>query len=389
MRIGAIRELREACMQQAGGNVKKANQLVTEQFKKLFEDKKLDPKSISYKALFEGLVNMDDIDANNAVEVAEAVSSSAFTNITTLITHTIVIEPYEVRMNEVMSLVTEGEATVTDEETVRGMTAIGGIRRRLETEAYDETDFGEKRVAIRKSDFGRIISLTMEDIFNDKTGDIQERARTIGEDAGQHQEQMIVETLECLPRTALGESTSRAFVYNGAAYTQAQFYAATHATILDMQVNKNTATGGITEAGLAAAYLNFSAMVDERGKRIVMRPDTVVINSANELTLANILATERSVASAALNDVNQFGPRGRVQLKPIVTPFLATTSGLAYVGVPRRSLLWLWVERPNTVTAGASDEDAFRRRIVWKARFNYYGGLGHRDYRWITRLTTS
>jgi len=386
MRIGAIRELREACSQQCGGDVNKTNRLVAEAFKKMVAEKTLDPQNVSYKALFEGLVDMNNIDSSNAMEVAEAVSSSAFPTITTMLTHSIVIAPYEVRMNEVMALCTEGDATMTDDETVRGMTAIGGIRRRLETEAYDETDFGEKKVSIRKSDFGRIISLTMEDIFNDRTGDIQARARTIGEDAGQHQELMIMETLENLPRTAFQEATSRAFVYNGTAYTQAQFYASTHATILDMQVNKNEVAGGITATGLTNAWLAFAAMVDERGKQIVVRPTQVIVHSSDELTIATLFATERSVGGA-YNDVNQFGPRGRVSLATVVSPFVSDTTNVMYMGDFKRSLLWLWVERPSTVTAAASDDDAFRRRIVWKARFNYYGGVGHRDYRYGVRIT--
>ena len=386
MRIGAIRELREACSQQCGGDVNKTNRLVAEAFKKMVAEKTLDPQNVSYKALFEGLVDMNNIDSSNAMEVAEAVSSSAFPTITTMLTHSIVIAPYEVRMNEVMALCTEGDATMTDDETVRGMTAIGGIRRRLETEAYDETDFGEKKVSIRKSDFGRIISLTMEDIFNDRTGDIQARARTIGEDAGQHQELMIMETLENLPRTAFQEATSRAFVYNGTAYTQAQFYASTHATILDMQVNKNEVAGGITATGLTNAWLAFAAMVDERGKQIVVRPTQVIVHSSDELTIATLFATERSVGNA-YNDVNQFGPRGRVSLATVVSPFVSDTTNVMYMGDFKRSLLWLWVERPSTVTAAASDDDAFRRRIVWKARFNYYGGVGHRDYRYGVRIT--
>jgi len=386
MRIGAIRELREACSQQCGGDVNKTNRLVAEAFKKMVAEKTLDPQNVSYKALFEGLVDMNNIDSSNAMEVAEAVSSSAFPTITTMLTHSIVIAPYEVRMNEVMALCTEGDATMTDDETVRGMTAIGGIRRRLETEAYDETDFGEKKVSIRKSDFGRIISLTMEDIFNDRTGDIQARARTIGEDAGQHQELMIMETLENLPRTAFQEATSRAFVYNGTAYTQAQFYASTHATILDMQVNKNEVAGGITATGLTNAWLAFAAMVDERGKQIVVRPTQVIVHSSDELTIATLFATERSVGNA-FNDVNQFGPRGRVSLATVVSPFVSDTTNVMYMGDFKRSLLWLWVERPSTVTAAASDDDAFRRRIVWKARFNYYGGVGHRDYRYGVRIT--
>jgi hypothetical protein len=387
MRAGALKQLRETCLQQSGGDAKKANKLIGAKFLEGIKDKSIDPKNVSYKALFEGLVNLDDVDRNNPVEVAEAVSSSAFPIVTTQITHAITIEPYDIRMNQVMELVTEGDAVMTDTEVVRGMTAIGGVRRRLETEAYDETDFGEKKVSISKSDFGRIISLTMEDIFNDRTGDIQDKANTIGEDAGIHQERMIMETLECLPRTSFGESTARAFVYEGTAITQGQFYASTHATILDRQVNANTASGGISETGLSAGFLNFASLVNERGVAIIVRPEYILVHTSNELKMANILMTERVVGSAN-NDTGQFGPRGRVQLKLLVTPFLASTAGLSYMGAPKRSLLWLWVQRPQTVTMGANTDMAFRRQILWQARFNYYGGLGHRDYRYIQRITT-
>jgi len=394
MRTGALKALREACLQEAGNDNRKANKLIAEKFKRLITEKKIVPKDVSFKALFEGLVDLTDVDINNAKEVAEAVSSSAFTNITTLITHAITIEPYEQRANEVLVLVTQGDATMTDEETVRGMTAIGGVRRRLETEAYDETDFGEKRVAIRKSDFGRIIALTMEDIFNDKTGDIQARANTIGEDAGQHQEAMIIETLECVPRTSFQEVLSRAFVYNGIAFAQSDFYKTDHSAVvgLDGQINANQTSGGITEAGFTNAYNLFAAMVDERGKRIVVSPSQVVVHQQNELTLATLLATDRSVGqnfastTGGINDVNQFGPRGKVKLATVTSPFMSTTPK-AYMGQFPRSLLWLWVQRPQTLTMGATDKDAFERQIVWKARFNYYGGIGHRDYRYCVRIT--
>jgi hypothetical protein len=128
MRVGALKQLRETCLQQSGGDQKKANKLVTAKFLEGIKDKSIDPKNVSYKALFEGLVNLEDVDINNPVEVAEAITSSAFTTITTVITQAIVIEPYNLRMNEVMTLVTQGDAAFTDTEQVRGLTAIGGIR---------------------------------------------------------------------------------------------------------------------------------------------------------------------------------------------------------------------------------------------------------------------
>lgn len=394
MRIDTLKQLREACLVESGNDTKRANKLIATKFKEAMKVKEsgkreIDPRNVSFKTLFEALVDTNDIDKNNPREVAEAIASSAFTNITTLVVNAITIEPYEQRMNEVMQLVTQGEAVFTDPEPVIGMTALGGVRRRLETEAYDETDFEEKRVTISKRDFGRIIFLTMEDIYNDRLGMIQDRANTIGEDGSQHQEQMIIETLECLPRTAFGEVTSQAFVYNGTAYAAENFYNTDHSAIagLDGQVNKNTATGGIAITGLTNAYNNFSELKDEKGKIIVVRPKIVVVHTSKELTLANILMTEQEVGTAN-NTINQFGPRGRVKLASVVSPFLATTPNLAYVGDAARSLLWLWVQKPQTLTMAGTDDDAFKRQIVWKARFNYYGGVGHRDYRYITRVTT-
>jgi hypothetical protein len=383
-----IKQMRESCLSNANNNVAVANKMIAKLFKEGIKSKDIIPKDVSFKALFEGLVDTEDIDMNNAREVAEAISSSAFADVATIITSSLVIEPFELQSNEVMGLVTEGNAKFTYTETIKGMTSIGGVRRRLETDSYTETDFEDKTVSIDKSDFGRIVSLTMEDLFNDATGDIQAKANTIGEDGGQHMAQQIIETMEVLPRTALGEATSRAFVYKGTAYVQSDFYSADHSGIagLDGQVNKNTATGGITEAGFTVAYNNFAALVDERGKRIVMTPTDVIVHSQYDLKLANLLASERSIASAALNDVNMFGPRGRVKLRPLATPWLATTTSLCYIGNFKRSLVWLWVQKPQTVTSGV-DTLAFERQIVWRARFNYYGGCAHRDYRSITRIT--
>lgn len=388
MKLGLIKQLREACIQESGGDIKKANKLITEKFEKELNEGKIKAKNISFQALFEGLVNLNDVDRSNPLQVREAVASSAFPNITTLIMHSITIEPYDIYVNTVMNLVMESDAIMTEEEPVPGMTAIGGVRRRIETESYDETDFDEKRVSIRKSDFGRIIALTMEDLFNDRTGMIQAKASAIGEDGGQHQEQMIIESLEVLPRTAFGEATSRAFVYNGTAFVQSSFYSSDHSAIagLDGQVNDNAATGGITEAGFREGYALFAKMKDEKGKTIKIIPKQVVVHSQYELTLATLLGTELIVGSGN-NDINQFGPKGKVKILPVVSPFLATTASLAYMGDFPKSLLWLWVQRPSTITMAGTDDDAFRRQIVWKARFNYYGGVGHRDYRYCVRIT--
>jgi len=391
IRSGALKELKEKCLQQAGGNVKKANQLIVDTFReKILGTEKVNPRTISFKALFEGLVDLSNVDINNLVQLNEAVASSAFTDTSTLLTHAVVIEPFELRKVDFGFLCTDGDAVITDDETVRGMTALGGLRRRLETQSYEETDFEEKKVTIRKMDFGRGISLTFEAIFNDRTGDIMDSAQNIGDDGVQHREKMIIETLECLPRSAFGEATSRAFVLGGTAFVNTNFYNTNHSAIagLDGQINNNKVTGGITEAGFASAFGCFAAMKDERGQILTINPEVVVVHKSNELTLGRLLLTEKAVGSA-YNDVNMFGPKGAVTIRPVATPFLATTAGLFYFGVPRRSMLWLWVQKPNSNTLSGNTDAAVKRKIVWEMYFNYYGGCGHRDYRYVVQGTTS
>jgi hypothetical protein len=385
--VNGLKDLREACLSKANGDTKKANKEMVKIFKEGIAKKEIDPHQVSFKALLEGLVDLSDVDVNNAVEVKEALVSSAFSDITTIITHSLVIEPYESRMNEVWPLVTVGDAKRTEPEIVKGFTMPGGVKRRLETEAYQETDVEGKYIEVAKSDFGRMISLTMETLFDDSAGDIKDSCMNLGYDAGAHQERFIIETLEGLPRTALEEVLSRAFVFKGTAYTQAQFYSTDHSALpIDKQVNANTCTGGITETGLKNGWNLFANMKDSSGQFITTTPTQIVIHTQNDLVLATLMNTERSLGSA-YNDVNQAGPRGKIKVSPITTPFLADTTSLAYMGQFARSLVWLWVQKPQTITAATDSTLALERQIVWRARFNYYGGCAHRDYRRQVRIT--
>jgi len=320
-------------------------------------------------------------------ELAEAITSSAFPEITNRIFHRAVIPAYELEVGPLSELVTEDQATKTQSEEVAGYTPMDGdLEMRAETMPYMETEFGEKKIRVYTGDFGRKISLTREAIFDDRTGQLLTRARGIGEVAGMHRARMIVQSIEMLPRTSFGEAATRAFVYKGTTITQANFYRADHSAVagLDSQVNANTITDPPDTVGFTNVLDFASKMTNENGDEINVNPRDIMVPAKLWP------ATWRMTASPDQPDTtnrawNFFGPSGKKPFNdPYTSPFLSTDY-YWYVGNFKRQLLWLWVWKPATATLGANSELAFNNQIVAQFRFNYYGGVGHMDYRYIIR----
>jgi len=394
MNINAMRNFRLAHEKKAGGNNLKAHESMNSQIKEWINKGELDANRISFRAMLEAMTDFNFSRAGSntkdaAVKMSEAISGSSFPVLTNTILNSVVMPAFDLYSETLLSLVTEGNARTTEPEKIAGTTALGQLDRRLEKQAYKEDDFDEKDVEIYKSDFGKMISLTFETLYNDETGMIMDRARTVGETGGQHIHKMITETVEGLPRTAFNESASKAFVYKGVAYGAAGIYQADHSAI-DNVANPNDVTGGISELGLENAYNAFGLIVDSRGNQIIVSPNGFLHHQTKTITVRKILHTAQAIpdgnAAATAQYINPFGPVGGMgaSLNPIPTPLMNTT--YSYLGDFKKALVWLWVERPNTVVAPPNTNLAFEKRIVYRARFNYFGGVGLRDYRYIVRL---
>jgi len=392
MRIDQIRSFRKAYESKATLPDKSdAHELMAGEILKLINEKKLDPKKISFRALVEGLTDFSFNGRTGGkapeVRMAEAITGSAFPVITNVILNALTFPELTLYSNDLLGLITEGTARVTEAEKIGGTTELGQPLRRPEATAYQEDEFGEKDITIYKADFGRIISLTFEAIYNDNTGMIMDRARTIGKTAGQQIHTTIVQTIEGLPRTAFEESTSRAFVYKDTAYTADSIYADTHTTI-DGQTNDNDVVGGISETGLENAYNAFKQMTDSRGNVLQIGGTQVLTHSIKEITMSKLLKTVQQGAGESGTQIYPCGPAGGITLSPVYTPFMSN-SAWVYMGDFKAAVVWLWVERPNMVTAPANENLAFEKKIVHRARFNYFGGCGLRDYRFIVRVKPS
>jgi len=379
---------------ECGSNTRQAYRLAAERIDGLMQPRGdsaplMSPEDFSIRSIFEETVGPLHEWREAPIDVlAEAVTSSAFPEITNRIFHNAVIPEYELNVGPLGELVTEDNATKTQSEEVAGYTPMDGdLELRAETMPYMETEFGEKKVRVYTGDFGRKISLTREAIFDDRTGQLLQRAKGVGEIAGQHRARMIMQSIEMNPRTAFNESVSRAFVYKGTTIALADFYKTDHSAVtgLDEQVNSNTFIDPPDTVGFTNAMDLGSKMVNENG-------DEILVSLKDMIVPARLWpATWRMTASPDQPDTtnrawNFFGPNnsGRPFNPPMTSPFLATDY-YWYIGNFKRQLLWLWVWKPATATLGAGTDIAFNNQIISQFRFNYYGGVGHMDYRFILR----
>jgi len=188
---GMIKQLVEQKVQEADGNTRVGYENAANYVGELLESGKLKTSQFSLKQLYEETV---DCPINEeASRVAEAVNTSAFPVIAKKIIHSDIIDEYNLAVGDVANLVRESQATRTDDELIAGFNAVDNTPLlRRQGMAYEETAFGEKNWKIVMADFGRLISLTREAIYEDRTGEVLSRARDIGRAGGHHKQRMII-----------------------------------------------------------------------------------------------------------------------------------------------------------------------------------------------------
>jgi len=222
---------------------------------------------------------------NGVGAVAEAMGASAFPILTKTVVGFSTIQSYEVATGKVDLLVSQEDSKSTSRDTIPGHTAAGGFENRPEGTRYEDKKIGEKKVQIRTDDYGEMFSFTREALYEDRLGNLPKWARESGEKGGQLRAKTIIQTLEVLPRTALGESTTtlECHVANGTKITIGNHYNSTHAAVtgLDGQVNDNddaTDSGStLTTAGINAVYKLLGDMLDEKGDKITVSPTAIVV----------------------------------------------------------------------------------------------------------------
>lgn len=386
-----LRELINTKVEQASGNTSLGYKAAGEVIGDLLESGKVKPSDFSIRQLFDDLVDINL--GAPAVEVAEALNSSAFPTIAQKIIHKDILDEYDLAVGNVGSLVTESEVTHVDSELVVGFKAADSTPLlRRQGMSYEETDFGEKDWKIVMADFGRMISLTREVIFEDRTSEVLKLAKDIGRASGQHKAKMIIQTIEGLARDAFEESTSAAANYRGTALAASDLYSNDHAS-QDGQTNDNLEASNalVDYTDVDKVYQLFAKMVDEAGSAIDVVPSAVLIPTALKATAAKIFKSDllMAVGNTDVTNIPTYNPindLGAGNLTIVSSIFLANTTTW-YLGAFNKQLLWLNVFMPATASQGANSELAFTNQIVARFRFSYHAGVGHTDWRYIVKNT--
>ena len=381
---GMIRNLVESEVEKAGNQFtgyENAGSKVND----LLETGKVRTSDFSFRQLFEELVDCPM--GADASRVAEALNSSAFPTIAAKVINKDIIDEYNLALGDVGSLVRESQAMRTDEELVVGFSA-GDTTPLLRRQgmAYEETSMGEKNWKIKMADFGRMISLTREVIYEDRTGEVLSRAKDVGRAGGHHKQKMIVETIEATARTAFEEASFGGAHFKGNDITM---YSNDHSS-LDGQTNDNLVASNalVDYTDLEAVYLAFADMVDEAGDKISIVPKTILIPSALKATASKIMNSQFLHYGGSNDNVPSYNPVDDLGggLNIMSSVFMGDTTTW-YMGDFPSQLLGLNVYKPATASQGADSELAFTNQIVARFRWSYHYGIGHTDWRYIIKST--
>jgi len=399
MRRDEVVSLIESHVQNAGGNKRVAYENVGKQLYENIKSGKVRARSLSFRTLLEACLKEAGYtevpwgeSRSDAAELREAIGASSFPNITKYIIYSEIMPPYEVRKEELSSLFSEGVSSRSDIERIAGFTSAEGVELVTPQGTVQYTDFHEKYAEVRLDKFQRAIGLSKEAIYNDNTGQLIDRAASLGNKWSEQFEQMLIQTVEMRPRSLLkDESTSNLYCakFNGTMVTNAIFYADTHISYAYMgsQVNDNLQTTALSTTGLEAALLLFASMKDESGDYIGVIPKTLLVHP-NKLMTAWQLTKSPGQYDTANNASNPWGPGG-MKLFNVVSSVYINTNTYWYLGDFKRQVKVLFWEQSNVITQGKESDQSFSNDIVMAWKFSVGCGAAHSDYRFVVNSQAS
>ncbi len=271
--------------------------------------------------------------------------------------------------------------TKNKDERIVGFGAMDGLKEVKENMPYEETGFKEKYVSPVTAKMGRILRITEEAVYFDRTGQILDQARQLGELAALNREAAI---LNCVC-----EKTSTLSYYP--AGTATALYADDNSGI-DGQTNDNLcASNGLVDwSDINAAELLLAAMVDEKGTplaitgRIILVP-RALLHTARHLTSATELEIATATAAYMTKSPSQFNGY-RVLTSPFVAAATADSTTW-FLGDFQRQFRWTEIWPIQVLREVANSGEAFLRDTLAAFKVRYFGGCCAIDHRYVIKNT--
>jgi len=325
------------------------------------EKKTFRPEDFSLREIWEACQTA----AKMSTDISEAVTSSAFPKITGELINSRLISAYE-------SAATIGDNLCTTVpsnkqiETIAGFTDAEGPEEVGESQDYKDSTVSEKYVTADNVKFGRMISITEEMIYFDKTGQILEKARRIGMKAAQKREKTILQGIQ--------DINSNVYKPSGVATA---FFSATFGNLI--------ASNPFGESGLEAVRKAAQLMKDDsEGAEGDMDYILIDLNNMVVLVPSDLEVEAWQMANSTLtpesgDNANNFF---RQRFMPMTSPFITSRSTTTwYAGNPKEDFWWTEVWPLQVLTQPTPHDDAFKKDIKARHKVRYYGGISAVDYR--------
>lgn len=320
---------------------------------------KLKPEQFSLREIWEATERNPDGSVRN---IHEAVSSDMFPIITGEIISSKIIGAYQIAAVVGDKLCTTVPSSM-EIETFGGFDEVEMPEEVQQGRDYNESDMGEKYAQIPHTKYGRILSVTEEMIYFDKTGQILMRASRLGQKAALYREKLIIEGVQDVNSNVFRPSGIATAMYRSTASG-------------DRKINLK-ATNPFGEAGLKAVFKLMHNMVDEQG-------DYVMINTANLMLLVpfdlNMEALQMQnstyVPEGNENAVNTW----KGAFTPLTSPYVTAQSTTTwYIGDFKEDFIWSEVWPLQTFSAKPGNDREFRADIKSQHKVRFFGQIGSVD----------
>ncbi len=307
-----------------------------------------------------------------------ALMTAAFTDIVGVLLASKMIQGYNAP-GYVGELLFDNVPSKLRSERYAGFTVMERPLEVPEGQPYKETGFMGKYATSEALKKGRLLHITEEAIFFDRTGELLRRAMMLGEKARTEKEQVM---LDCF--TDRFAAAGR-FIFAPMGVGAALYRAAGVAP--NLTVNQLAGNALADWVQVDAAEQIFAAMTDENGDVIVVLPRVLVVPSALKTVAKRIVgATElRTVGTTAIETAIWENPY--TGLVVISSPFFDQVSGTNwYLGDPKKQFVWqdVW---PLQILRATLDEEKHLRDIVFSVKVRYYGGAAAIDDKYVVRST--
>jgi hypothetical protein len=245
---------------------------------------------------------------------------------------------------------------------------------------YQEGSVTEKYHKVKNRKFGRIISITEENIKFDQTGQIIMRAKRVGESARAKKEQIILEAVTEV--TATGDYASWR-----PAGTATTLYSSTSNDPYTSGTLDNSITDTLAdETDLTAAYVLASAFTDEQALPIHWDPKQLLTGISLDSMAAKILRSGQSVKLTSPAGVaNIYSGK----ITPLSSAWVDQKKGTAYwfIGDFKKQFVYTEVFPLQTFQAKAGHEQEFERDVIFRYKARLMGGCGAVTNRYVIMST--